>query len=115
MEPAKMQIFTETNAMPAERRKDYRMNIQMPITMTGINPQTLEQFETKGVTENVSRYGACFEIRRGLVRVGSIIGLSQGSKFDAQCRVVWTKDGGNGSDLVGVELISITGQWVISN
>lgn len=98
-----------------ERRKEYRMNIKMPISLSGTHPQTLESFKLDTVTQNVSRYGACVEMPRGYGRVGSVLDLAFQSRFQARCRVSWIKESLNGMEALGLEFISTTGQWVLYN
>lgn len=105
----------ELNIVTVERRKEYRLNIEMPISVAGTHPQTLEPFRVDTVTKNVSRYGACFELAQGHARVGSILDLSVGKRFEAKCRVIWMNKPLRGVEELGVEFISVTGQWVLYN
>lgn len=103
----------DANLFVVERRKEYRLDIRIPIVISGIDSKKLERFELKTVTKNVTRYGACFELSKGLVRVGSSLTLALGRKFEAKCRVIWVGEGGNNLDSLGVEFISVTGKWVL--
>lgn len=98
-----------------ERRKEYRLNIRVPIRVAGVHPQTLEEFDTETVTHNVSRFGAGFELSHGLARVGSFLDLSMGDQFEAKCRVIWIQESDDGKDLIGAEFVAVTGQWVLYN
>jgi PilZ domain-containing protein len=97
----------------SERRKEYRLDIQIPIVVSGIDSKKLNRFEVKTETKNVTRYGACFELARGLVRVGSTLSLVLENKFQAKCRVVWIDEAGDDSEVMGVEFLSMDGQWVL--
>lgn len=98
-----------------ERRKDHRLNIQMPVVISGFYPQTLESFRKEALTLNVSVYGASFEMHREMAKIGSILDLSMGKKFEAKCRVCWVKDIDKDNISVGVEFVSSVGQWVLYN
>jgi hypothetical protein len=108
---------TPSEASPSifERRKDYRLSIKMPVVVGGFYPQTLESFRKEVLTQNVSRYGTCFELHREMARVGSILDLSMGKRFEAKCRVSWVKDIDKDNISVGVEFVSTVGQWVLYN
>jgi hypothetical protein len=105
--------FPDPNLFLPERRKEYRLDVRIPITVSGNHPKTLERFEIKTVTRNVTRYGACFELAKGLVRVGSSLTLALGKKFEAKCRVAWVSDAPNNLEVLGVEFDSVIGQWVL--
>lgn len=96
-----------------ERRKEYRLDIRIPVVISGIDSKKLQRFEVKAVTRNVTRYGACFELGRGLVREGSTLTLALGNKFEAKCRVAWINEGANNLEVLGVEFVSVKGQWVL--
>ncbi len=98
-----------------DRRKEYRLDIRVPISIVGIHPQTLEPFKVDTFTQNVSRFGAGFELEHGMASLGSLLDLFLGNRFEAKCRVVWLKESENGTDQVGVEFISTSGQWVLYN
>ena len=108
---------TPSEASPSifERRKDYRLSIKMPVVVGGFYPQTLESFRKEVLTQNVSRYGTSFELQRDMAKVGSILDLSMGKTFEAKCRVVWVKDLDKDNISVGIEFISVVGQWVLYN
>lgn len=98
-----------------ERRKDYRLNIRMPITISGVKPDTLESYTFNVLTQNVSRFGASFDLVHGVARIGSLLSLAIANRFDAKARVVWTRKSSENMETVGVEFISVTGQWVLFN
>jgi PilZ domain len=107
------QALPDPNVFVPERRKEYRLDIQIPIRVSGFHPKTLERFEIRTTTRNVTRYGACFELSRGMVRVGSSLTLALENKFDAKCRVVWISEVPQDLDVLGVEFVSTNGQWVL--
>ncbi len=115
MESNLQHLLPEPNVSILDRRKEYRLNIRVPVTIAGVHPQTLEDFKVETSTQNVSRYGACFEMDRGLARVGSLMDLAMGNRFEAKCRVIWMKETDDGRDTLGVEFVSVTGQWVLYN
>lgn len=98
-----------------ERRKEYRLNIRMPITISGVKPDTLESYTFNVLTQNVSRFGASFDLILGVARIGSLLSLAIANRFDAKARVVWTRKSSENMETVGVEFISVTGQWVLFN
>jgi hypothetical protein len=113
--PGKEETFTDPRRTIVERRKEYRLNIKMPISISGLDCHTLQSFKVDTVTCNVARLGACFELAKGLVRIGSLLDLSTGKTFEAKCRVVWIKESLHEMDALGVEFVSATGQWVLYN
>ncbi len=107
------QVLLDPSLFVLERRKEYRLEIKMPIHVSGIHQKTMARFEVKSMTRNVTRNGACFELPHEHVRVGSLLTLSVGKSFEAKCRVVWTEGAPNGFDALGVEFVSATGKWVL--
>ncbi|MBZ5538069.1 MAG: PilZ domain-containing protein [Acidobacteriia bacterium] len=105
--------FPPPNLFVVERRKEYRLDIKIPVVVSGIDSKKLVRYEVKAVTKNVTRNGACFELTRGLVREGSTLTLTLGKKFEAKCRVIWISEGAGNLDLLGVEFVSVKGQWVL--
>lgn len=108
-------VSADPSVAVVERRKEYRLDIQIPISLSGIHPKTLESFKLDTVTQNVSRYGACVDLPRGYGRVGSVLELVFQNRFQARCRVVWIKESLSGMETLGLEFISTTGQWVLYN
>lgn len=102
-----------SNLFIVERRKEYRLDIKIPIVVSGMDSKKLERYELKTVTKNVTRNGACFELARGLVREGSTLTLVLGNKFEAKCRVIWISESPENREILGVEFLSVKGQWVL--
>jgi PilZ domain-containing protein len=105
--------FPHTNLFVVERRKEYRLDIRVPVVVSGMDSKKLERYEVKTVTKNVTCNGACFELTRGLVREGSTLTLTLGDKFEAKCRVAWISESSDNLENLGVEFVSVKGQWVL--
>lgn len=107
------QALLDPNLFVLERRKEYRLDIRMAISVSGINLKTSARFDVRSMTRNVTRNGACLELPSGLACVGSLLTLSIGKTFEAKSRVAWMEATPNGTDVLGVEFVSVTGKWVL--